>query len=342
MITENIFPLDWSLTDPLVVPYHGKKVFGTFVCGGGSTMGYKLAGYNHLGGVEFTEHYSRIYKLNHNPKYFYMEDMRQFVNRTDLPEELYHLDLLDGSPPCAAFSTAGRRENVWGKQSAYENKMQQKDDLPFVYCGLINKLEPKVFLLENVSGLVKGNGKVYAKKIIETMSEKYDCQIFLLYAASMGIPQLRQRTFIIGKRKDFAKLPKLNLEFNCPKTTFAITRPYWNDAELNKQCWLTKERMIKEYDEIPIGDSHPKHFSHYKVSEFKPVNTVLASFEISPMYHPYQKRILNFQEMRLCCTFPKDYNFADVPPNNVMGRSVLPVMMANISHQIYLQWLCQI
>lgn len=49
-ITENIFPLEWSLKDPLKVEYHGKKVFGTFVCGGGSTMGYKLAGYEHLGG----------------------------------------------------------------------------------------------------------------------------------------------------------------------------------------------------------------------------------------------------------------------------------------------------
>lgn len=343
IITENIFPLEWSLKDPLKVEYHGKKVFGTFVCGGGSTMGYKLAGYEHLGGVEFTEHYSRIYKKNHNPKFFFMEDMRDFVNRTDLPDELYHLDLLDGSPPCAAFSTAGKREDIWGKQSTYENKVQQKDDLPFVYCSLISKLLPKVFLLENVSGLSKGNGKVYIKKIIQSVAKNYDCQVFLLYAASMGIPQLRQRTFIIGKRKDF-NLPKLSLDFRCPQTTFAVTKKFWNDAELNKNCWLTKPRMIKEYEETPIGHNHPKHFSRVKLSEFKPINTVLATSasEISPLFHPYQKRVLNLEEVRMCCTFPKDYDFLDLAPNNVMGRSVLPVMMANISHQIYLQWLSKI
>ena len=68
-------------------------------------MGYKLAGYNHIGGVEFTEHYARVYKQNHNPEHFYLEDIRDFNKREDLPSELFNLDLLDGSPPCAAFST---------------------------------------------------------------------------------------------------------------------------------------------------------------------------------------------------------------------------------------------
>ena len=119
-VTENIFPIEWRLSDDLKVPYHGCKVFGTFVCGGGSTMGYKLAGYDHLGGVEFTEHYSKVYRYNHKPKYFYLEDIRFFNERNDLPKELYELDLLDGSPPCAAFSTSGAREKLWGKKSSYE------------------------------------------------------------------------------------------------------------------------------------------------------------------------------------------------------------------------------
>ena len=69
-VTKNIFPLEWKLTDKTVVPKNNMNVFGTFVCGGGSSMGYKLAGFNHLGGVEFTEHYSKVYKHNHKPKRF--------------------------------------------------------------------------------------------------------------------------------------------------------------------------------------------------------------------------------------------------------------------------------
>ena len=342
MIDKNIFPLEWRLSDDLVVPYHGKKVFGTFVCGGGSTMGYKLAGYNHLGGVEFMENYSRIYQANHHPQYFYTEDIRNFVNRTDLPSELYSLDLLDGSPPCAAFSTAGKREKVWGVQSQYESTKQQKDDLPFVYLELIKKLQPKVFLLENVSGLAKGNAKVYLKNIFQSISDMYDCQIFLLYAASMGIPQLRQRCFIIGKQKKYSDIPKLDLTFKCPMTTFAVTKKYWDDENLNKDKWVQKNtRLERLWEETKIGGEHPINFNTHKVSENKPIFTVTAStaLALSPLFHPYQRRTLNIEEIRLCCTFPLDFNFLDTPPINVMGRSVLPVMMANISYQIYQQWL---
>lgn len=89
-------------------------VFGTFVCGGGSTMGYKLAGFNHLGGVEIDKNMAEIYTKNHAPKYFYLEDIRDFNQREDLPKELFNLDILDGSPPCTSFSLAGKREKGWG------------------------------------------------------------------------------------------------------------------------------------------------------------------------------------------------------------------------------------
>jgi len=231
-VTENIFPIEWNLKDELKVPYHGKNVFGTFVCGGGSTMGYKLAGFNHLGGVEFTDHYSKVYKHNHKPKHFYLEDIREFNKRTDLPNELYELDLLDGSPPCAAFSTAGAREKNWGKIKDYEGIKQVKDDLVYVYCETIEKLKPKVFLLENVSGLAKGNAKVYLKRVVERMSKTYNVQVFLLYAASMGIPQIRNRIFVIGHKKEY-KLPKLELNFNIPQLGFDVTKKYWDILDKN-------------------------------------------------------------------------------------------------------------
>lgn len=343
MITKNIFPLEWRLSDDLVVPYHGKKVFGTFVCGGGSTMGYKLAGYDHLGGVEFTEHYSRVYRKNHHPKFFYEEDIREFAKRTDLPSELYHLDLLDGSPPCAAFSTSGSREDVWGKQSHYENKIQQKDDLPFVYCDLIHKLKPKVFLLENVSGLAKGNGKAYLKKIVDEMSDEYDVQVFLLYAASMGIPQIRNRVFVIGKQKKYSFLPKLDLEFKCPQVNFDITKKYWNLP--SEEYSIERFSLGKLWDEVKVGEAHKKRFNLIKPSPNRPCFTIVEScsnLSAASVVHPFQKRKLNGEETRLLCTFPLDYDFLELVPVTVMGRSVLPVMMANISYQIYKQWLSNI
>lgn len=338
-ITKNIFPLEWNLSDNLVVQSNNKKVFGTFVCGGGSTMGYKLAGFNHLGGVEFTEHYSKIYKANHNPKYFYLEDIREFNKREDLPKELYELDILDGSPPCAAFSTAGAREKLWGKVSEYEGKQQVKDDLVYIYCDTIEKLKPKVFLLENVSGLAKGNAKIYLKNIVNRMSKEYNIQVFLLYAASMGIPQIRNRVFIIGLRKDIKK-PKLQLEFDCPQTTFSITKKYW-ELPIN-EFDISKYSIGKEWDNVIIGDASKKYFNLCKPSLNKPCFTITESCSCpsaASVVHPIQKRKLNIEEVRLISTFPKDYNFLDTNAISTMGRSVLPVMMANISNQIYLQWL---
>ncbi len=335
-VTENIFPIEWNLSDDLKVPYHGTKVFGTFVCGGGSTMGYKLAGFNHLGGVEFTEHYSKVYQKNHNPKHFYIEDIRAFNKRTDLPAELYELDLLDGSPPCAAFSTAGAREKNWGKVKEYEGMQQVKDDLVYVYCDTIEKLMPKVFLLENVSGLMKGNAKSYLRKIVTRMSKSYNVQVFLLYAASMGIPQIRNRLFIIGHKKEL-NLPKLELNFECKQLGFEVTRKYWGLAGKS----IAHLAIGREWDKTEIGGKSKKFFSLMKPNPQKPCFTITESASgdcVASVVHPIVKRKLNLEEVRMLCTFPKDYDFMDVNGVSVMGRSVLPVMMANISYQIYLQW----
>lgn len=340
-VTKNIFPIEWNLKDDLKVPYHGKKIFGTFVCGGGSTMGYKLAGFDHLGGVEFTEHYSKVYKHNHKPKYFYLEDIREFNKRTDLPQELYELDMLDGSPPCAAFSTAGARERNWGKVKEYEGIKQVKDDLVYVYCDTIEKLKPKVFLLENVSGLAKGNAKVYLKTVVERLSKNYNVQVFLLYAASMGIPQIRNRIFVIGHKKEF-KLPKLEMNFRVPQLGFEVTKKYWDNPVFKSVEHLA---IGKEWDKTEIGKNSDKFFNLCKPHPKKPCFTITESasgYSAASVMHPTIKRKLNIEEVRMLCTFPKDYDFLDTNAISTMGRSVLPVMMANISHQIYLQWLSKI
>jgi DNA (cytosine-5)-methyltransferase 1 len=112
------FPYKWYLKDEYPEK-NGLKVFSCFACGGGSTMGYKLAGYEVLGANEIDPKMAECYKVNHNPKYLYVEPIQEFKLREDLPEELYHLDILDGSPPCSSFSMAGNREKDWGKEKKF-------------------------------------------------------------------------------------------------------------------------------------------------------------------------------------------------------------------------------
>ena len=71
----------WNLTDIKSIEKNNLKVFSCFCCGGGSTMGYKLAGYTSLGGNEIDPKMAAIYKSNHNPKIFYQTDIRDLINK---------------------------------------------------------------------------------------------------------------------------------------------------------------------------------------------------------------------------------------------------------------------
>ena len=86
----------------------------------------------------------------------------------------------------------GQREKAWGKQKHFKEGqvLQRLDDLVFVYIDTIKKLKPKVAILENVKGIILGNAMAYAKEILKSLNIiGYDVQVFLLNAASMGIPQ---------------------------------------------------------------------------------------------------------------------------------------------------------
>lgn len=167
------FSWKWSLKD--IVQDKDVKVFSCFSCGGGSTMGYKRAGFQVLGNVEIDPRMNKIYLKNQHPKYNFNMDLRDFNKLDELPDELYHLDILDGSPPCSTFSTAGDREKAWGKQKVFREgqKKQTLDDLFFVFLDVVEKLKPKIVIAENVTGILKGNAKGYVNEIINSFHNFY-------------------------------------------------------------------------------------------------------------------------------------------------------------------------
>jgi len=340
------FNYDWKLAEGYPakgIDYHGHTVFGTFICGGGSTMGYKLAGFNHLGGVEIDKKIAAIYKKNHSPAHLFNEDIRAFNKRKNLPTELYNLSLLDGSPPCSSFSMAGNRDKDWGKTKKFrEGQAEQKlDDLVFEYVETINKLRPKVAILENVKGMLIGNAKAYVKKLCEQLtSYGYAPQVFLLNAASMGVPQRRERVFIISSRADLM-LPKLNLKFSEKPIPFCEidegVLPSFEKYVVN--CDAPYYKKCKQGN--AISSVHPKgnRFNSIKLNPRIPAPTIASG---GAYYHPTQARWLQKSEFLKIGTFPSDYDFIDEKPVYVIGMSVPPVMTAQISHQIYLQWLSKI
>lgn len=343
-MSKHKFPYRWNIEDGYPadgIDYHGKTVFGTFVCGGGSTMGYKLAGFEHLGGVEIDPNISESYKENHNPKHFYTQDIRDFVKRSDLPEELYDLDLLDGSPPCSSFSMSGNREKDWGKEKKFKEgqALQRLDDLFFDYINLAEKLQSKVVLAENVRGLITGNAKAYVKRIKKKFnSAGYKVQLFLLNSASMGVPQRRERVFFICQRNDL-KLPKLKLKFNEDPVLFRSIKETdikeeLRPSELSQKYW----NLCKEGKSLSTVHPTGSWFNHMRLSDNKPCPTLMGDGKFK-LLHSTECRRLSVKEWSLCGTYPLDYNYSGIGIEYLIGMSVPPVMTAQIAHQVYLQWL---
>jgi DNA (cytosine-5)-methyltransferase 1 len=330
-----MFDYRWNLKDGYP-PTNGLNVFGTFLCGGGSSMGYKLAGFNHLGGVELDKKMSEIYQVNHNPSFLFNEDIRDFNKREKLPKELYNLDILDGSPPCSTFSMAGSREKAWKKEKKFKEgqKKQTLDDLFFEFIKTVDNFKPKVVIAENVKGLISGNAKSYVIKIKKEFEKVgYSVQLFLLNAATMGVPQKRERVFFICSKKEL-NFSKLKLNFKKSPVTYEkieeknVLRE--DLSKINLEKWKRTEQ-----GKHPVARSGNTFGFAYRIDKNKVLPTIMSG---GFFWHYDKPKNITKKELILASSFPLNFNFLNTDPQYVMGMCVPPVMMAQVAHQVYEQW----
>lgn len=347
---------NWKLKETHFTKDKG-KVFSCFSCGGGSTMGYKLAGFDVLGCNEIDPKMMEVYIENHKPKYSYLEGIQTFKNRKDLPKELYNLDILDGSPPCSSFSIAGNRDEDWGKEKKFREGQSEQvlDTLFFDFIDLAKELQPKVVVAENVKGLLIGNAIEYVRKIYSDLDEAgYYCQHWLLDASTMGVPQKRERVFFIALRKDLAKpflewkdmfteIPKLHLEFKETKIKFKEFID-GNGRELSenmKIVWGKRKEGDAAMDAAYMREHNKvKYFNQGFLYKDKVCKTI-TSQEHSLVLFDYPK-YTSKDEVCKIGTFPLDYNFLNNKPHYIIGMSVPPLMTGKIAEQIYKQWLSKL
>lgn len=353
------FPYNWRLSEAKFTKDKG-KVFSCFACGGGSTMGYKLAGFDVIGCNEIDAKVNRCYVANHSPRYNFLEDIRTLRERErELPPDLYNLDILDGSPPCSTFSIAGNREKDWGKEKKFREgqSAQVLDTLFFDFIALARVLQPKVVVAENVKGLLMGSAIDYVRRIYKDFDNAgYYCQHFLLDASKMGVPQKRERVFFICIRHDlgvhFLKVsdlfnvePHICMKFNeIPILMKEITD--FKGKEIKNG---TKIRYVWEHREITDKDMSDTcmrlygkelFFSKKYTLEDRICNTITSKHD--DLIHFTQPLYLSTSEICKVSTFPIDYNFCNQSPHYICGMSVPPVMMAQIATRIYEQWLSKL
>ncbi len=305
------------MTEIAEIPWNGYNAISTFSGCGGSSLGYKMAGFKVLWANEFIPAAQDTYRANHPGTILDTRDIRQ-VSGDDILNAIGlqrgQLDLFDGSPPCASFSTAGKREAGWGAVKDYSDTKQRTDDLFFEYARLIREIQPKVFVAENVSGLVKGTAKGYFKLILQELKDSgYRVDARLLDAQWLGVPQQRQRLIFIGVRNDLSAQPvhpsPLPYRYSLrealpwivaqgdnggfgrgsmrlatqPSPTIGASPQTGNGTfppslvEVEAETDISRYAIGDEWDKLKPGERSQKYFQLRKADFNEPVETILAS-----------------------------------------------------------------
>lgn len=330
----------WQLND--YPDKNGLKVFSCFACGGGSTMGYKLAGYDVIGCLEIDKKMNEIYIKNHNPKHNFLMDIRDFNNlpNEQIPEELFDLDILDGSPPCTTFSMSGQREKTWGKKKKFREgqKEQTLDDLSFVFIETVKKLKPKFVVMENVEGLINGNAWRYVQEIYKHFRDiGYQVKHWLLKGETMGVPQRRHRVFFIATRLPI-DLNKLNMSFIYKPITF-------NQIKSKEGTEIKSETLNTLISYAQYGDRNLENACYKSRGKSSFFNYCFVYDEqVAPTITAHCNNIrwdlksyLSKQDIVSIATFPQDYDFLSDSFDNiayVCGMSVPPIMIKRVAERI--------
>jgi len=326
-------------------------VFSAFAGGGGSCMGYALAGYRVTGACEIDGSMADLYKNNLGHR-VWREPIQEFRQRNPLPREARDLDVLDGSPPCSSFSLIGKRDKYWGDKRYFREGQAEQllDELFFEFVALAKVARPKIVIGENVQGMVIGKAKGYAKSVLAAFRDAgYDPQLFLLDSSLMGVPQRRRRVFFIARRSDL-NLPPVSLEF----TQTPI--PCWTALQ---GCTLDGSRPLvgglariwHEHPDrgLPMESAVAKSQDIRRGTEgaFRG-RTILAPHLPAPTItavhrpgHWAEPRSVSDHELTRLTTFPEDYDYGKLNPIYVCGMSVPPRMMEALAREIRRQCLDQ-
>lgn len=329
----------WTMANDYPKEKNGLKVFSCFACGGGSTMGYKLTGCDVIGCCEIDPKMNEVYVKNHHPKHNFLMDIRDFNKLDNLPEELYGLDILDGSPPCTTFSMAGEREDSWGKKKKFrEGQAEQTlDDLSFVFIDTVAKLRPKVVIMENVEGLIKGAAWAYVQKIYKQLMDiGYQVKHWLLCGENMGVPQTRHRVFFVAMRNDIAfDFDDVDMSFNYEPITYGEVKSSVA-KEVKKHTKIRNCLEKSTYDECDLGFASERlygkrMFFTYRIADAKRIlPTITAHHGSVTIFDREELAYISDNTIINATTFPQEYDFISQSVTYICGMSVPPIMIKRI------------
>lgn len=326
---------------------NGYRAVSTFSGAGGSSLGLTLAGFKVLRAYEFVDAAAETYEANNPSTPVDRSDLRNVTAEsvlkfTGLAEG--ELDLMEGSPPCSPFSTAGKRHKSWGQVKTYSDTEQRSDDLFFEYARIIGGVAPRAFIAENVSGLVKGTAKGYFLEILAALKSAgpgYRVSARLLSAQFLGVPQARQRVIFVGVRNDLhdaagKPIPPAHPEPQMPVWTLrdalaGIDSPPEPETALSRS-------VRKAWIETAQGGTSDRYYSLSRPAWNRPCPTVtaLVGGSAASVCHPDEPRKFSTAELRRICSFPDDFILTGTYSQQAerLGRSVPPLMSLAIAETV--------
>jgi DNA (cytosine-5)-methyltransferase 1 len=320
------------------------SVVSTFSGCGGRSLGYKLAGGKVLLAVEWDDNAADTYKLNFPDTDLYHGDIKELtveevLRRANL--KVGELDILDGSPPCQGFSTAGKRDFADSRNQLFKE-----------FVRLLTGLRPKYFVMENVSGMVKGKMNLIFRDILQALKAfGYKVKARLLNAMYYGVPQSRQRMIFIGVREDLNIEPSHPLPTSRPITfreavqglPVAEMKPeldhVWIDEVSRQTKWVAKAASLAQGQKLVpgVGSSGRIHWDEPSPTVTTPgLGPDHARYVRNSNIHPSQPRTLSIREAARCQSFPDWFRFVDALNNGSqrIGNSVPPLFMKAIAGHV--------
>ena len=277
-------------------------VISTFAGCGGSSLGYKWAGFEELLAIEWDDNAVETFKLNFPDVPIWKRDMREVTGKEILdftglkPGEL---DIFDGSPPCQGFSMArGKRDTS-----------DDRNDLSYELIRFINELQPRVFVMENVPGMVRGKMRGKFKKLIKALKDTgYNVKCKMLNSMHYEVPQSRERLIFIGVKNRKPVYPKPSNKI------------------------ISVKNAIKRDGYIEYRANYSKGDVSFRISNFdKPCLTITTK-----NYWNIQPKTFTAKELKILSSFPQDFIFKGSLENQWkrIGNAVMPKFMEHIAKTI--------
>lgn len=313
-----------------------------FSGGGGLDLGLSLAGFDFRYANDEVQYYCDTLTYNFPHCITEVQDIKQL--KGDKIKDLINgvpISLIAGGPPCQSFS-------ILGKRGSFDDSRGQ---LVYDYIRLINELQPKAFIFENVPGLLTlNNGEDWNNLFYHFEVETgYELYTDILNAADYGVPQIRKRVFVIGFQKPTEfKFPEkeyrnpLNLELA------NISLPCWIPSKLalenveglhNHDIRIHGDRVRSRYEQIPQGGRDRIDHTD-RIDPEKPSGTVLVGSKAGggrPHIHPYLPRHITVREAARLQSFPDWYKLlgTSTAQYRQIGNAVPPLLARAVGRSIH-------